>query len=100
MKTASKQIVAIQVIRAFAAICVVMGHSIEEYGNRFHCSVDAYMKYSWLNGVDLFFVISGFIMIVTIWDNFSKGGTRVLFFYASSDNYWNICPCNLRDDND
>jgi exopolysaccharide production protein ExoZ len=71
----------IQILRAFAAIAVVIYHSgveswriCETYGRK--CEFDFWPG---SYGIYLFFMISGFIMVVTSWDSFGKLGATKSF---------------------
>jgi exopolysaccharide production protein ExoZ len=57
-------LVNLQLCRAFAAIMVVVGHSLHDVGSiSGHGDVDLEYQMNWGFGVDVFFVISGFIMV-------------------------------------
>ena len=71
----------IQILRAIAALTVVFYHvGIEATsvcsGTGRPCTYDFMFG---LNGVALFFMISGFIMVMTSWQNFAKPGAAVNF---------------------
>ncbi len=71
----------LQVCRAFAAITVVIGHALHDAGvvaaGR---GVEAPgLKLDWTFGVDVFFVISGFIMVYVSGRNFAKPGAAWQF---------------------
>jgi len=66
MRGDGMKIVAVQALRAFAAIGVVLHHAIP--------SLNALRS-----GVDLFFVISGFIMVHTCWAEFGETGATAMF---------------------
>ena len=80
---ASTQILNVQMLRALAAVMVVAGHAGEEMrviaaaGGRSALSMNG-LNWGW--GVDVFFVISGFIMIATSADRFGKPGAAREFF--------------------
>jgi exopolysaccharide production protein ExoZ len=75
------KLVNIQILRAVAALSVVLYHvgvekeHICEAAGRV-CHSDLWFG---LDGVKLFFMISGFIMVVTNWNNFAKHGATVDF---------------------
>jgi exopolysaccharide production protein ExoZ len=57
-------LVNLQLCRALAAIMVVIGHSLHDVGSLSgHGDVDQEYQMNWGFGVDVFFVISGFIMV-------------------------------------
>jgi len=67
----------IQILRGFAALSVAFGHSAQEAtqlalrGGRAPLDTSFF---NWGIGVDVFFVISGFIMVLTSADNFGQKG--------------------------
>lgn len=75
--------ISIQVLRAIAAILVVNYHVIgtleKYYSNKSWISQQLFFKDFGAVGVDIFFVISGFIMISTNWLNFGKSGSPSYF---------------------
>jgi hypothetical protein len=78
--TASLKIRNVQALRAFAALMVVGVHLPLQEGRIFGQGA----LLGWLNsagaiGVDLFFVISGFIMVTTTWEAFGRGGAASAF---------------------
>ena len=76
------QIETIQALRAIAALLVVFGHAAHEteaIGPRVGLpAIDASFMY-WGIGVDIFFVISGFIMVHTSADLFGRPGVWRIF---------------------
>ena len=75
------KLVNIQVLRAVAALTVVLYHVGVE---KSHICADAGRSCTadmWfgLDGVKLFFMISGFIMVVTSWNSFGKPGAAIDF---------------------
>ena len=81
MVKSTYRLVNIQILRAVAALTVVLYHvGVEQThicadsGNG--CSLDIWYG---LDGVTLFFMISGFIMVVTSWNSFGKPGAAVDF---------------------
>jgi peptidoglycan/LPS O-acetylase OafA/YrhL len=78
MRRGGDKIVMVQLLRAVAAGLVALGHALGEAyqlaDGDFH-----YFGLGWNPGVDIFFVISGFIMIVTNHDSFGKAGAALTF---------------------
>ena len=76
------QIETIQALRAIAALLVVFGHAAHEteaIGPRVGLpAIDASFMH-WGIGVDIFFVISGFIMVHTSADLFGRPGAWRVF---------------------
>jgi peptidoglycan/LPS O-acetylase OafA/YrhL len=75
----------IQGLRAFAALLVVMVHmSLPTVGIDGAFAKDppllGFFTHCGLFGVDLFFVISGFIMLTTSWEAFGRPGSGLRFF--------------------
>ena len=75
------KLVNIQILRAVAALIVVLYHvGVEEThicaDTGGGCAPDMWFG---LDGVTLFFMISGFIMVVTSWNSFGKPGAAVDF---------------------
>jgi peptidoglycan/LPS O-acetylase OafA/YrhL len=71
----------VQALRALAALLVVLLHmSLPQNGIDIHSSpiVGVFSVFG-RGGVDLFFAISGFIMLVTSWEMFQKPGASVRF---------------------
>jgi exopolysaccharide production protein ExoZ len=58
----SSKLLAVQALRAFAALMVVFGHTLGTV-HRESQGISPTINLSWGAGVDLFFVISGFIMV-------------------------------------
>jgi peptidoglycan/LPS O-acetylase OafA/YrhL len=82
----------IQALRSIASLMVVGDHLPRVEGKLFHDGLMSKFGAAGAIGVDLFFVISGFIMIVTTWDAFATNGAsgrflerRVLRIYPP---YW------------
>ncbi len=71
----------VQLARAYAALIVVIGHTLHDLeafgpgGN----GLDA-QPINWGAGVDVFFVISGFIMVLVAGDDFGRPGASWRFF--------------------
>lgn len=63
----------IQALRAFAALSVMVGHLFGELGKYAHAEFD-FVGFPWASGVDVFFVISGFVMVYTNYDHFGRTG--------------------------
>jgi len=69
----SRRLDAIQLLRALAALSVVLAHALHETGGHEDASNFSY-------GVDVFFVISGFIMAHTSLREFGRPGASMRFF--------------------
>jgi exopolysaccharide production protein ExoZ len=69
----------VQGLRAVAVLLVVLAH-VHDFSDRLHVP-DAFAAFipigAW--GVDLFFVISGFIMVVVHWNDFERPGSPLRF---------------------
>lgn len=59
----SRRLVLLQVLRGVAALMVVIGHAIHQSPGFESAFPTEYWKQGWQAGVDLFFVISGFVMV-------------------------------------
>jgi exopolysaccharide production protein ExoZ len=73
----------IQILRALAATLVVVGHSIHDssfVAERTGRTAIDLPYFDWGFGVDIFFVISGFIMIYTTSELFGQPGAASTFF--------------------
>lgn len=75
----------VQALRGIAALLVVLFHMGDVQGlERRYISpeLDLTQVFGWFGwaGVDLFFVISGFIMVVTTWNQFAKPRAGIRFF--------------------
>jgi exopolysaccharide production protein ExoZ len=85
----------IQILRALAATLVVVGHSLYDSGyiaeRTGRLTIDL-PYFDWGFGVDVFFVISGFIMIYTSADSFASSGAASTFlkrrFVRIAPLYW------------
>lgn len=79
----SSRIDVLQFVRAFAASVVLFYHSVEAVSrlNSSPAFSDFIYDFAWLGnfGVDLFFVISGFIMIYVHHDDFAQPGANLRF---------------------
>ena len=75
------KLVNIQILRAIAALSVVVYHLGVEASKICDATKQAcaYDTTFGLNGVALFFMISGFIMVTISWDDFSKPGAAISF---------------------
>ncbi len=71
----------IQILRAFAVIFVVVSHAMHELANQLSSSVVQINEKRFPGdfGVDLFFVVSGFIMVYVSRDAFARPGAAVDF---------------------
>ncbi|WP_083649273.1 acyltransferase family protein [Salaquimonas pukyongi] len=74
MTTSTPKMETIQVLRAAAVLCVVISHIAHELAALLVDRVDSFNSKLFPGdfGVDLFFVISGFLMTYTCWDIFGK----------------------------
>lgn len=74
------QINTLQALRAYAALSVMLGHALlEVYSN---IGVDpTFNVFPLIAGVDIFFVISGFVMSVTSYELFGVAGAFRLFIW-------------------
>ena len=75
------KLVNIQILRAIAALSVVIYHLGVEASKICDATKQAcaYDTTFGLNGVALFFMISGFIMVTISWDDFAKPGAAISF---------------------
>lgn len=76
MKTS--KLFSIQALRAYAALSVLCGHACEEWAAAFDQSLGFHTR-ALTFGVDVFFVISGFIMYNTAAETFGKPGASLEF---------------------
>jgi len=77
----------IQILRALAAILVVIGHAFHDSAYIAQHTSQPLIEmpyFEWGFGVDIFFVISGFIMIYTTVDLFGQPGAASLSLRAVS----------------
>jgi exopolysaccharide production protein ExoZ len=93
--TRSVPLRSIQILRALAAVLVVVGHSIHDstyIAERTGRPPFDLPYFNWGFGVDIFFVISGFIMIYTAVDSFGQPGAASTFltrrFVRIAPLYW------------
>ena len=56
-------LISIQALRSIAALCVVIGHAITEIHQAGHAFPQ--LPFNFVIGVDVFFVVSGFVMVLT-----------------------------------
>jgi len=82
-----QRIQSIQALRGIAALLVVICHAgtmFEAYSKRFGLSFPPFYSLLWIDlgacGVDIFFVISGFIMAYVAWEHFGEKGYPKTFF--------------------
>jgi len=85
----------IQILRALAATLVVVGHAIHDsiyIADKTGRTPIEIPYFDWGFGVDIFFVISGFIMIYTSVDSFGRTGAAATFierrFVRIAPLYW------------
>ncbi|MEM9435141.1 MAG: acyltransferase [Pseudomonadota bacterium] len=65
--TRKEKILSVQALRGVASVMVLIGHALAEAEHYFQ--TDLFLKeLPWTRGVDLFFVISGFIIVVSCFD--------------------------------
>lgn len=73
----------LQILRAVAALLVVFHHVLEELNSILQLSSSQkWLVLAGAAGVDIFFVISGFIMAHTTWDRFDKPRASMKFLIA------------------
>ena len=91
----------IQILRAVAALAVVFYHTGIETSELCKASGWECKLGDWLGalGVSLFFIISGFIMVVTSWNHFGKAGASKEFMkrrlYRIAPLYWVLTTATL-----
>ena len=73
------RIFSVQGLRAFAAAQILAEHILMDIEHRFHIDTTALTKLPLFTGVDVFFCVSGFIMMLTSWDHFAEPGYRATF---------------------
>lgn len=81
-RTERAQLLAVQVLRAFAALAVVVFHAeydAEVIAARAGLVLEHSELLPWMAGVDVFFVISGFIMVYTSEELFGVSGAAGFF---------------------
>ncbi len=71
-------VTSIQVMRGLASLLVVIAHTYIHLNVRGHISENGYFKLGKI-GVDIFFVISGFIMVYITWNRFGESGEAIRF---------------------
>jgi len=71
----------LQVLRAYAAMVVVIAHIFHELDPVFGTQMFDNMWYDLRSGVDIFFVLSGFIIVYVTAGKFGQGGFRSTFLY-------------------
>lgn len=83
-----ERLVAVQILRALAAFLVLFGHAQTE-ASQMSGTTFARLVFPWGAGVDIFFVISGFIMVYASKDLFGTPGSWRTFL---SMRLWRIVP--------
>lgn len=78
IEKSESELTAIQFLRGVAAIIVVLRHCIENTNYHGYLALERLRDFGAF-GVDLFFVISGFIMLHTSWDKFDKTNASIIF---------------------
>jgi exopolysaccharide production protein ExoZ len=78
--TRTSSLLGVQILRGLAATLVLIHHVLEESQPLFGGHIPAPLVLFGANGVDLFFVISGFIMYYTNRDRFGRRGAPIDFF--------------------
>ncbi len=98
MSNPSSRLYSVQALRAIAALLVVIYHATEatlrnvRSGGEYSAAL--ILDIAWLGnvGVDIFFVISGFIMVYAHFDHFGKSGSPIRFLVKRLirivPNYW------------
>lgn len=81
----NNKIVSIQALRYIAAALVVVHHVLLTINN-YYGDIGSLYDYGNIRkfgefGVDIFFIISGFIIFYTNWDNFDGVGSKKIFLY-------------------
>ncbi|MBJ2152691.1 acyltransferase [Paracoccus sp. IB05] len=71
----------IQVLRAYAALSVMVGHAILEAMTNHGVDPERFNEFPFIAGVDIFFVISGFIMYHTSASDFGEPGGAHKFLW-------------------
>lgn len=88
-KLSLKRLDGIQWLRGIAAIMVVVAHSEILFSDVFHRDFGAFLGFYGIGGVDIFFVISGFIMtVVTSGDSFSMSDFLIRRIIRVGPTYW------------
>jgi exopolysaccharide production protein ExoZ len=75
-----EKVQSVQTLRLVAASMVLVGHAQHEAESLFRGAFISWNPLLWWGGVDLFFVISGFIMMHVAGDDFGRPGAAAAFF--------------------
>ncbi|WP_164857317.1 acyltransferase family protein [Sphingomonas crocodyli] len=98
-KKGLREIAGLQILRAFAAIIVVAHHALEESRGAAGTFSPDWLATSGAAGVDIFFVISGFIMMLTTFSDPTKITKPTIFLLKRSIRiyplYWICCALVL-----
>jgi peptidoglycan/LPS O-acetylase OafA/YrhL len=101
MSDAKSNLVNLQICRGFAATFVVIGHSLTDYDFFAARSgvAPAWTGINWGCGVNIFFVISGFIMIYTTHNDFASPGAPLRFIMKRAlriiPSYWLVTTIQI-----
>ena len=78
---AASRLDSLQILRFFAALLVVIGHTQHALLERLGAAAGryAFVPLDWGLGVDVFFVISGFVMYYLMHDRFAQAGATATF---------------------
>lgn len=93
------EIAGIQILRAFAAVIVVIHHALEESRGAKGTFSPDWVATSGAAGVDIFFVISGFIMMYTSFSGTARAPSPAAFLWKRALRiyplYWMCCAAIL-----
>jgi peptidoglycan/LPS O-acetylase OafA/YrhL len=82
----------VQIARGLAALLVVIGHSLTYtmvYSGRYGLTKPSFISIPWGIGVDIFFIISGFIMVFSSESLFRTKGAWMVFLFKR---FWRVVP--------